>query len=365
MDDNGLIGGKKPIFNDVLAFVWNKMGVCPKDPLIKATKEFYKLDSITAARDELYRCVPSDKRRPLHRKSEDILAALYLEFQGLPTDHDLIFLALNLNNIPSVNLTNIDGATLVFKQNSLNVTMEGILEENKYFREELSTIKTLLRDVLGKKNLVPPVPSVGDLSVPVLVPNTEGSPENTLGDDVSNVGILGAASANYSSALRNSLGRGSVPLRDHAHSINTQSQRPNAAVPNLQQQQRQEDEEGFTTVNRNRRMRQRRENTVTGTKSGNVLGAIPKVKKCSIFISRLSPEASVSKVKDFVHQIVDNNSCVVEKLKTRFSTYSSFYVSCDDQFREKLLDPNTWEAGILVKPFYGQVTPASQSNDHV
>ena len=156
MDDNGRIGGKKPIFNDVLAFIWNKMGVGPRDPLLKMIREFYKLDQISSARDLFHSSVPSGKRRTMHRKAEDILAALYLEFQGLPTDHELIFLALNLNNIPSVNLSNIDGATLVFKQNSLNESIDGILEENRYFREELSSIKTLLKDFQATKPLRTP-----------------------------------------------------------------------------------------------------------------------------------------------------------------------------------------------------------------
>ena len=127
LDEDGLLEGRKPIFNDILAFIWNKMGACPRDPLLKSVKDFYKLDCIVNARNLFHSCVPNDKRRPLHRKAEDILAALYLEFQGLPSNHELVFVAMNLNNIPSVNLTNIDGAILVFKQNSLNLTIDGIL----------------------------------------------------------------------------------------------------------------------------------------------------------------------------------------------------------------------------------------------
>ena len=67
MDGNGRINGKTPIFNELLAFIWNKMGVCPQAPLLRATKDFYKPEDIVEARNLLHSHVPSDKRRPLHR----------------------------------------------------------------------------------------------------------------------------------------------------------------------------------------------------------------------------------------------------------------------------------------------------------
>ena len=92
-----------------------------------------------------------------------------------------------------------------------------------------------------------------------------------------------------------------------------------------------------------------------------MIGAIPKVKKCAIFVSRLDPEMTVAKAKEFVSHIVGGAGCVVEKLKTKYNTYASFYVSCDFGHRDVLLDADMWESGVLVRPFYGAITPAEQS----
>ena len=370
MDSDGLINGMNPIFNDLLAFLWNKMGVCPRDPLLKATKDFYKLEDICSARELFHKHVPnsSDKRRTMHRKQDDILSALYLEFQGLPSDHELIFVALNLNNIPSVNLSNIDGATLVFKQNSLNETIEAILEENKLFREELSSIKTMLEN----SSAVPTLRHVAPVSEPTLQPSRGPSSTNidNVRGGVNSGQLIGATALNFSDALRNPPRGGSRLIRTVSENRNSARRRLDTMggtdlQPSQQIPRQEEGGNGWTTVHRNRPPRRRRDNTVTGTKSGNELGAIPKLKKCSIFVSRLNPSVSVAKILEFVKQIIDNSECHVEKLNTKFDTYASFYVSCEDKFKEKLLDPVMWESGILVKPFYGPVRKTNLSGEHV
>ena len=118
--------------------------------------------------------------------------------------------------------------------------------------------------------------------------------------------------------------------------------------------------DNFEIWDRNRRRkRAQQDKLITGRKTGSVLGAIPKVKKCSIFVSRLNPSIAKDKVKDFVSGIIGGDTCIVEKLQTKFDSYASFYVSCDDKHKDKVLDPDMWESGILVRPFYGSVTAAN------
>ena len=41
-----------------------------------------------------------------------------------------------------------------------------------------------------------------------------------------------------------------------------------------------------------------------------------------------------------------------EKLVTKYSTYSSFYIPCDGPARRSLLDANIWPVGVMLKPYY-------------
>ena len=46
MDDDGKINGKLPVFNDLLAFVWNEMNVPQLEILISLVKVFYKQEEV-------------------------------------------------------------------------------------------------------------------------------------------------------------------------------------------------------------------------------------------------------------------------------------------------------------------------------
>ena len=41
-----------------------------------------------------------------------------------------------------------------------------------------------------------------------------------------------------------------------------------------------------------------------------------------------------------------------EKLKTRYDTYSSFYIRCSGRVRDTLIDGRLWPIGALVKPYF-------------
>lgn len=257
LDGDGKIEDKTPIFNDLLAFIWNKMGVCSRDHLVKAALEFYKMDFIKSARDLLHKCSPSDQRRPLHRKAEDILVGIYNEFQGLPTGHELVFVALNLNNIPCVNLTSIDGASLVYKQNSVNETLNGILEESKFFREEMTTFKNLLKSTWIPKphTIVETQPSGVSAGV---VPVEVSDVRNSVNPDV-NV-PAGNSQPSFSSVIRNSM-----PLSHNDRGVGVQDEDSIRQPPAKHGT--------WQTVDKKKK-RRKPVNMVTGQKTGNELGAI-------------------------------------------------------------------------------------------
>ena len=121
MDEEGKINGKYPVFSDVLAFLWCKMKMCPRDTLLYVIKSFYNRESIVAARDLLYNHVPEGEvRRIKHRKSDDDLVSMYNVLQEVETADAPVFATINLNNIPCVDLKNIDGVSLMYKQTKLD-----------------------------------------------------------------------------------------------------------------------------------------------------------------------------------------------------------------------------------------------------
>ena len=109
------------IFNDILAFLWFKMKICPRDSLLSIVKSYYSVKDIVTARDILYDNVPEidNKRRVKHRNIDDDLISMYNVLQEIPTESDIFFTVRNLNNIPCVDLKNVDAASLICKQNTL------------------------------------------------------------------------------------------------------------------------------------------------------------------------------------------------------------------------------------------------------
>ena len=75
-----------------------------------------------------------------HKKVDDALAAMYTVMQNIPMEDPPVFVAVNLNNIPCVDLSNIDGAMLVCEQNRVKRQLVDMLHEQTAMKVQLSTI---------------------------------------------------------------------------------------------------------------------------------------------------------------------------------------------------------------------------------
>jgi len=93
-----------------------------------------------------------------------------------------------------------------------------------------------------------------------------------------------------------------------------------------------------------------------GTAKGNRLRCAPSApKKRHIFVSKLDPSTTENEVCDSVSKATGLEiKCV--KLQARFNTYASFRIEVGVEDFDKLLDPDVWDEGILVKPFFGRLT---------
>ena len=74
-----------------------------------------------------------------------------------------------------------------------------------------------------------------------------------------------------------------------------------------------------------------------------------KVEK-GVFVSRLRPRTTVKDIESLLKDFV-GRSLPVEKLRTKYDSYSSFYIACDRRMIKQLLNSNTWPSGALVKVY--------------
>lgn len=370
--------GKFPIFDDILTFIWCKMKICPYDTLSDTVKSFYKSADICKARDLLFQKIPDDSaRRVKHRKTEDIIRSVYELMQALPTEDPPVFATTDLNNIPFVNLSNIDGAALVGQQQCMKQDLAVVRTEQEEMRKQLAWLRNTLEE---KGSLVPnmpngvspqsdPGPEVVDMSTELGRPGqgTYASVASgpTAGADV--IGRRAQAEVNRPS-LRGrthdngrSRGRGRGRGRGGRPS-ETSSNRPRVAgntVANGSTGQISEadadsngpDNEGFIT-HTNRHKRKRNRSTVTGNKTGTVLSAVSTARKIRVFVSRLEPDASGLTLKQYVCDMI-KGECDVQRLSTKFPSYSSFMVSCDIKHSDTILCAEEWPQGVLIKRFHG------------
>lgn len=72
----------------------------------------------------------------------------------------------------------------------------------------------------------------------------------------------------------------------------------------------------------------------------------------ALFVSKLSPDTATADLKKHIES---QNICPLScrRLKTKYSSYSSFYVTVDEENMQRLNDPSMWPRGCIFKPFRG------------
>ena len=64
-----------------------------------------------------------------------------------------------------------------------------------------------------------------------------------------------------------------------------------------------------------------------------------------------------------VEDVIGEKPMKVERLNTRRPTYASFCITADDSHRDALLNVNSWDEGVLVRPFFQTRAPTRDVND--
>ena len=88
----------------------------------------------------------------------------------------------------------------------------------------------------------------------------------------------------------------------------------------------------------------------TGRKPGIILGSC--YRKMDVFLSRMGPDVSAEQVQEFCKSLLDD-WCEVETLSSKFpALYTALRITCYSRHNDKILDPDNWETGAIIRPFY-------------
>ena len=110
-------------------------------------------------------------------------------------------------------------------------------------------------------------------------------------------------------------------------------------------------EDSFQPAKTRRKFSRKRSHEIIGRKPMVHLGTCARASKFHVFVSRLGPNVTAQAVKDFCQSMLDED-CEVLKLMTKFETYTSFRITCSRVKKQTILNPDNWESGIYVRPFY-------------
>ena len=338
MDEEGNI-----VVNDLLCYLLCKIYVVPKESLVQVITNFYKQDAIIAAREILYRDLPVSLPRVIrHVNKRDNVSAMYDVMQALMADTSKVFVCRDLNNIPPLSFKNVDPVMLLQQTADMHNEMSVLQQTQGDVKSQLNEMKETLnhiRDTVCSAEVEKPSTSYGDVTKRYL--QHKG-------------GQLAGASCQSVEFLNSVLG-----VRESRVMPSRDSQESSDGVPvgGADEESRDSfaksdsryfvDGDGF----KHRKPRHRKP-PVIGTGKQSKLRAAVSRKRREIFVTRLHEDTSCKDIRDYVHSVTSASSCEVEKLNNKHPGNASFRVSCEEQHFQLLLSGESWDDGIMVRPFF-------------
>ena len=153
MDKYGKINGKTPIVNNVLAFVFSKIEVSNEKDIENVASTYYKVEELREA--ILYSLVdPTGQRQlPRHRTRAHIAHGIVHHMKEKIDQMRCIYLALDLNCIPYVDVADEESVKLFLEQNRVQVKLQEVLDEQAWVKSQLKEITAKLTTIHEEKNL--------------------------------------------------------------------------------------------------------------------------------------------------------------------------------------------------------------------
>jgi hypothetical protein len=384
------------IVNELLCYLQQKMDTVPVNVLIKLVSDFYDTESIKSAKELLFELVPAHGLR--YRKcigpnkdSEDVSDMIKLllaaELSEVP-----IFLAQDLNQLPSLTTDCHDMSAILKKieymQSSISILSDSQKELTTLVHSNVTQLPEPLRlrdGVNTHEQSEAEVNLESDDKSPINN-TTEGVSEQPESDDDSlSIVSLGTEEETplappfvkkpvYSRIITNSK-RKSSTADNQSHQPSNVQTRPFSWAALAKRSGTSYAAADTQPYPRSKRRRQsdnpQSSHSVNDTQRETVMigcGNAPGLhvarrhnhkqsssgynRTCTgIFVTNLHPRTNPRQLEVFVKRET-GLKVAVEKLKTRFSTYSSFYIPAEQQQRRMLLDSYLWPAGCKVKPYF-------------
>ena len=324
MDADGKINGKTPVFNDILAFVYSKLKLFDISTLVGVITAYYSIEDLREARDLLYFLLDPNGYLPRLPNKCNLSCGIVFHLNDEYDDLQWIFLALDLNKIPSID-SDEEESFLFKEQHEVSLQLQQVLAEQVQVKEQLA----LIADQLGR------IHKKEQCNITTISTQNEDQPDKPL--DKQRQALRSKDSERtFSSVVQHHAPRG---YTTDADGFMTKVKQP-----------RQESGHGTGRPRSKRPM-------VTGVKKQGALK--PTVNTIRIFATRFHPDEAEVDLQAYVSNLIDDE-CSVEKIQVRTNLHSSFIITANRRYEQLLLDPNSWEEGVQVRYFYGRLATLKQ-----
>ena len=273
--------------------------------------------------------VEPERNIPTLSKKYNLTCAIVYQLEAKIDELDYVFLALDLNNIPYVEIMDRESVSLFIEQNKVQNQLQQVLEEQAQVRAQLASITEQLIAIRTAKVPVSSHTTVSDQRKVQL----EGQEK-----PVSSAPIAEASAKTFADKVKERVPRGHTM---DAEGFVSKDPRPQHASGPSQRQRRAE-----------RPM-------VTGVRAQGKLK--PTVNIIRLFATRFSPDETENDLKAYVNDLI-GSECNVDKIVARTTRHSSFIITASRRYEKILLNPNSWEEGVQVRYFYGRLNKSNVVN---
>lgn len=379
----------KLVINEVLCFLQNWSNHRTHDTIVKLSCSFFTVDEITHAKEVLFNCV-STTRRKISRKGADKskldIQDMLVIFLELAVPHSIIFVAQNLSRIPPRDRDNFDFVHATKELDDLKHIVMQLGENQKSILKvingnaslqpttkfsktrEIGTETTLVTDGDTSTKVSQFTQTVHSLSRCTHNDQAGSSSSETRASsarDAASESVLSNPSltsrytvidsASITSDENNISPRNSTFVETTYDENNTEW----AEVLGRHREARRTETEGTATRRAHTKRRSGDIRRISGVKRGSApityIEAVPDSRgnrQCTgLFVSRLKPNTSCAQLAVFIHREW-GYMMRPEKIPAKTGDYCSFYIRCNREKGQVLIQSDVWPKGAVVKPFY-------------
>ncbi len=376
------------IVNEVLCFVQNKMDNLPRESIVNMGKNFFDQHEILHAKKLLYELIPIGNRRlKVHRgdnKKMQDLNDIFFHLQCAPLMDTPLFLALDIAKLPPLSGHSSDLSSVLSNMEALQSQVDVLTEAQKVATDFMVACKSSIssehvkhsRTKRDKESIQTPSTEarcIGEQSLDLLdISGNKGTCVNSEKSDTGHVVSDSNAMTCSDSSRENDFDQSSSddevdqsPTVEAAwNTVKTRIFTANKPSGNGAQKANysplrpvKRRDHGNVSKASISKPRERDDRGTKGSGSAPGLRAVIHRKPdrdnkiCSgVFLTRLLPNTTSSQIDSYV-KAEAGFAVRAEKLKTKYDSYSSFYIRCNGSLRTSLLDGRMWPKGTLVKPY--------------